>query len=84
MWIKCSHVLSPLSVLTSKAVKWKWEDKERATFQMAKHVIAREVMLAYPDFSKPFQIHIDANHHQLGAVILQGRKPIAFYSCNVG
>jgi RNase H-like domain found in reverse transcriptase len=38
------------------------------------------VMLAYPDFNKPFEIHTDASHYQLGAVISQGGKPIAFYS----
>ena len=37
-------------------------------------------MLAYPDFSKPFQIHTDASHYQLGAVISQNGKPIAFCS----
>jgi hypothetical protein len=35
-------------------------------------------MLAFPDFSKPFVIHTDAT--QLGAVISQDDKPIAFYS----
>ena len=38
------------------------------------------MILAYPDFSKPFQIHTDASHYQLGAVIAQEGKPIAFYS----
>jgi len=47
---------------------------------MAKRIIAKEVLLAYPDFSKPFQIHTDASHYQLGAVISQDNKPIAFYS----
>ena len=47
---------------------------------MAKRIIAREVLLAYPDFSKPFQVHTDASHYQLGAVISQDGKPIAFYS----
>ena len=37
-------------------------------------------MLAFPDFSKPFVIHTDASHTQLGAVISQDNKPIAFYS----
>ena len=37
-------------------------------------------MLQYPDFSKLFVIHTDASHYQLGAVISQEGKPIAFYS----
>jgi hypothetical protein len=34
----------------------------------------------YPDFNKPFHIHTDASHYQLGAVISQDNRPIAFYS----
>jgi hypothetical protein len=37
-------------------------------------------LLAHPDFSKPFAIHTDASHYQLGGVISQDGKPIAFYS----
>ena len=37
-------------------------------------------MLAFPDFSKPFVINTDASHTQLGAVISQDDRPIAFYS----
>ena len=37
-------------------------------------------MLACPDFSKPFQMCTDASHYQLGAVISQDCKPIAFHS----
>ncbi len=80
MWIRRSHVLAPLAALTSKKVKWHWGDEERKAFQDVKKIIAREVMLSYPDFSKPFVIHTDASHFQLGAVISQDGKPIAFYS----
>ena len=45
-----------------------------------KAVIAREAMLAYPDFDDEFILHTDASHTQLGAVISQKGKPIAFYS----
>jgi RNA recognition motif-containing protein len=45
-----------------------------------KRIIARETLLAYPDFNQPFNIHTDASHTQLGAVISQNNKPIAFYS----
>jgi hypothetical protein len=34
----------------------------------------------YADFNKPFHIHTDASHYQLGAVISQDNHPIAFYS----
>ena len=37
-------------------------------------------MLAYPDYSKEFEIYTDALSKQLGAVITQGNKPIAFFS----
>ena len=42
--------------------------------------MAREVILAFPDFNKPFHIYTDASDTQLGAVITQEGKPIAFYS----
>ena len=40
----------------------------------------REVALAYPDFTKPFDIYIDAFTKQLGAVITQDNMPSAFFS----
>ena len=42
--------------------------------------MAKETLLHYPDFNKPFEIHTDASHTQLGAVITQDNKPIAFYT----
>ena len=36
--------------------------------------------MAYPDFSKPFEIYTDACTRQLGAVITQNNRPIAFFS----
>jgi len=80
MWIRRSHVLAPLARLTSKTVKWQWGEVERKAFNDMKKIISREVMLAFPDFSKPFVIHTDASHTQLGSVISQDNKPIAFYS----
>ena len=53
MWIKRSHVLAPLTSLTSKNVKWEWGPKQSTAFKMAKRIMAKEVILACPDFSKP-------------------------------
>jgi hypothetical protein len=46
-----------------------------------KKVIRTEAFLCYPDFNKPvlFHLYIDASDHQLGSVIMQDKKPIAFY-----
>jgi RNase H-like domain found in reverse transcriptase len=41
------------------------------------------VLLAYSNFSKEFVIYTDASSTQLGAVISQDDKPIAFYSCKL-
>jgi hypothetical protein len=40
------------------------------------------VLLCYPDYNKPvfFHLYTDASDHQLGAVIMQDKKPIAIYS----
>jgi hypothetical protein len=80
MWIRRSEVLTPLTALVSKNAKWQWTDVVQNTFDTMKRVISREVLLLYPDFSKTFVIHTDASNTQLGAVISQDNRPIAFYS----
>jgi hypothetical protein len=80
MWGKRSEILAPLASLTSKQAKWKWEPEHQKAFEDMKAIISREAMLAYPDFEDEFVIHTDASHTQLGAVISQKGKPIAFYS----
>ena len=61
MWQKRSHLLAPLSALTSKQAKWEWTDNHQHAFDEIKKVIARETILAYPDFNKPFDIYTDAS-----------------------
>jgi hypothetical protein len=80
MWIRRSDILAPLSKLTSKTARWQWTKVEQNAFEKMKRIISRETLLVYPDFTKPFVIHTDASHTQLGAVISQNDKPIAFYS----
>ncbi len=36
--------------------------------------------MAYPDFTKSFEIYTDASMMQLGSVITQGNRSIAFFS----
>ena len=80
MWQKRSELLAPLTALTSKNVKYDWKGEHQKCFDAIKRVIGRGVLLAYPDFNAPFEIHTDASKLQIGAVISQKGKPIAFYS----
>jgi hypothetical protein len=72
-----------LSTLTSNKVKWHWTDQHQQAFEDIKRTLSSDVLLAYPDFGAPVQINTDASGYQLGAVIRQGNKPIAFYSCKL-
>ena len=82
MWQKRSHILAPLTELTSikKKKDFKWLPRHQEAFDAVKSALRRDVLLAYPDFSKPFTIHTDASDYQLGAVISQDNRPIAFFS----
>jgi hypothetical protein len=93
MWQKHSEMLAPLTDLigecgetkTTKGNKtkkkpWRWESIHQQAFDNVKATIAKEVVLAYPDFTKPFEIYTDTSTMQLGSVITQGNRPIAFFS----
>ena len=71
MWKKCSELLASLTALTSKNVKYDWKDKHQRCFDAIKGVIGRELLLDYPEFNAPFEIHTDASKLQLVAVISQ-------------
>jgi hypothetical protein len=80
VWRRRSHILAPLANLVGKGVKWKWGPEQQAAFEEMKRVISKETLLNYPDFNKTFHIYTDASDYQLGGVIMQEGKPLAFYS----
>ena len=81
MWKQRSHILAPLTDLVGLGKKKiKWEPNHQRSFEEIKKVLAKETILNYPKFDRPFDIHTDASDRQLGAVISQDGKPLAFYS----
>ena len=88
IWEKRTDLLAPLTDLvgdcgTTKSTKkkgtkkspWHWDDIHQTAFESIKTMIARDVV-----FSKKFVIYTDASKRQLGAVITQDNRPIAFFS----
>ena len=80
MWQKRSHILVSLSSLVGKGKKCEWGPAQQQAFEEIKRVMSKETILAYPDYTKPFHIYTDASNYQLGGVLKQDNKPLAFYS----
>ena len=82
-------MLSPLADLVQEcghtkvtwATKpWHWDDVHQTAFDNIKTAIAKDVVLAYPDYSQGFEIYTDSSKFELGAVITQNNRPLAFFS----
>ncbi len=93
MWVRRSEMLAPLADLVgecgemkttklnkTKKKPWRWDPIHQQALDDIKAAIAKETVLAYPDFLKPFEIYTEASSTQLGAVITQDNRPIAFFS----
>ncbi len=94
MWARRSEMLAPLTGLVgecgemkttrmnkkTKKKPWLWDPIHQQAFDDVKAAIAKETVLAYLDFVKPFEIYTDASSLQLGAGITQDNRPIAFFS----
>ena len=80
MWRRRSHILAPLTAMVSKEAKFTWTNDHQKAFDDIKTIMSRETLLVYPDFNKDFHIYTDSSDYQLGAVIMQDDRPLAFYS----
>ncbi|PJE77975.1 hypothetical protein CI610_03096 [invertebrate metagenome] len=72
------------SPLPSSAIKWSWDTEQEEAFRRLKDVLCSPVVLGYPDYSLPFELHTDASGNGLGAVLYQHQdgqlRPIHYAS----
>ena len=52
-------------------VPWEWAEKHQAAFNSLVKLLTQPPILAYPDYSKPFELRTDASRDGLGAVLCQ-------------
>ena len=71
---------SPLNELVKKDVTFHWGEKQENAFQKIKFLLTNAPILALPDFTKPFELECDASGVGIGAMLIQGGHPIAYFS----
>jgi hypothetical protein len=79
MFPKHSHRLAP-STSQDGQQNIKWTPECESSFNAIKAMLSKDASLPYPDHNKPFHIYTDASDYQLGSVIMQDGKPVAFSS----
>jgi hypothetical protein len=93
LWAKRSEMLAPLTDIVgecgqtkvtkakgTKKVPWHWDEVHQKAFNAIKTIIVKDVVMAYPDYSKSFEVYTDASSTQLGSVITQSNRPLAFFN----
>ncbi|XP_057789811.1 uncharacterized protein LOC131006667, partial [Salvia miltiorrhiza] len=75
-----SSVAAPLTEVIKKNVEFKWGKAQEEAFQQLKYKLTHAPVLSLPNFSKSFEIECDASGVGIGAVLMQERRPIAYFS----
>jgi hypothetical protein len=75
-----STIAAPLNELTKKGVAFHWGKSQEDAFNLLKDKLTHAPLLQLPNFDKTFELECDASGIRIGGVLMQGRKPIAFFS----
>ena len=77
-----AKIAGPLHELTKKGLKFQWTNECQAAFDLLKTALTQAPILAYPDFTLPFDLYVDASDDALDMVLGQihsGREVIISY-----
>jgi hypothetical protein len=73
-------VATPINELTKKEVPFKWGEAQQKAFEELKTKLTTTPVLALLDFSKIFEIECDASGIGIRGMLMQERRPIAYFS----
>ena len=72
-------IARPLTDLTKKD-NFLWGETAREAFNQLKKIMTTSPVLVLPNFSIPFEVECDAAGRGIGAVLMQNKQPIAYFS----
>lgn len=75
-------IAAPLTRLLKKEA-FAWTESAKQAFATLKTALMMALVLQLPDFSKKFMVDCDASGSSIGAILHQGGRPLAYFSCVV-
>ncbi|GKB72377.1 ty3-gypsy retrotransposon protein [Tanacetum coccineum] len=78
-----ASVAAPLTDLL-KHKGFKWGETEARAFKALKQQLSNSPLLHLPNFDQVFVVEADASGDGIGAVLMQGSRPISYYSRTLG
>jgi hypothetical protein len=83
IWPSRAHILKPFTDQSGlkKKAPIKWTDEMQKAFDKMCLLMAANALAAYPNHNKRFDVYTDASDFQLDACIIQGGRPVAYFSC---
>jgi hypothetical protein len=75
-----STIAAPLTEIIKKNIGFHWGSDQVNAFATIKERLCSTPVLALRDFKKTFEIEWDASGIGIGAILMQDRRPIAFFS----
>jgi hypothetical protein len=75
-----STIDAPITKIVKKSIGFNWNDEQDKAFNLLKDKLCSTLVLALPDFTRAFEVECDASGIGIGDVLMQDRRPIAYFS----